>query len=541
MKIVLGYCVEKEHSHDYYITLLPVGLVSIGTYLSQKGYDVTLANFSKKSPEQIVKEIKTIKPHIIGFSLYTHNRVTTFSVIQKVKKVFPHSVIVLGGPHATFLSQEIIKRYPYIDYVVEGEGEGAMLSIADAIKKGKPIKEKILKQNNIHIDTLPYPAKFAGNLSGVNINEQFKYIITSRGCSFNCTFCDSPSFWGRKVRFRNIDDVIDELDLLYKKYGIIYFSIRDDNFTIKKDRVQELSDKIIKKKLYMMWNCQGRVDSVDESMLIAMKKAGLEHIQYGVESGSEKILSLYNKKITVEKIMNAAAITRRVGIYLSVYLMVGMKGETYSDIKKTKKLIATMLPGDCVVSPVALYPGTKLYEEEKQRGVLDDSIWFKKKDAGIYLRNEPMIQEWMNDLLLHTYNLRNKAWYTARDFALHRKVAGDCWVTDILEGDYYLDNEMYPEASHVYAKVMNAMPDNPWGYMRYGKLHFAMGDFETAMESFFEVTKIVPNYYGGWVKYAQASVALGIKDSARAAISKAMKLNKYDERVRSLYTLLYKK
>ncbi len=136
--------------------------------------------------------------------------------------------------------------------------------------------------------------------------------------------------------------------------------------------------------------------------------------------------------------------------------------------------------------------GTKLYEEEKQRGVLDDSIWFKKRDAGIYLRNEPIIQEWMNDLLLHTYKLRNKAWYTAKDFALHRKVTGDCWVTDILEGDYYLDNEMYPEASHVYAKVMNTMPDNPWGYMRYGKLHFAIGDFETAMESFFEVTKLYP-------------------------------------------------
>ncbi|MEW6527257.1 MAG: radical SAM protein [Spirochaetota bacterium] len=541
MKIVLGYCVEKEHSHDYYITLLPVGLVSIGAYLSQKGYDVTLANFSKKSHEQIVNEIKTIKPHIIGFSLYTHNRFSTFSVMQKIKMMFPHSIVVLGGPHATFLSHEIIKRYPYIDYVVEGEGEEAMLSIVEAIKKGKPIKEKIVKQNNVNIDTLPYPAKFAGKLSGVNINEQFKYIITSRGCSFKCTFCDSPSFWGRKIRFRDVDDVINELDVLYKKYGIIYFSIRDDNFTIKKDRVQELSHKIIKKKLYMMWNCQGRVDSVDEAMLIAMKKAGLEHIQYGVESGSEKILSLYDKKITIEKIMNTTAMTRKVGVYLSVYLMVGMKGETYTDIKKTKKLIAAMLPGDCVVSPVALYPGTKLYEEEKQCGVLDDNIWFKKRDAGIYLRNEPIIQEWMNELLLHTYKLRNTAWYTAKDFALHRKVTGDCWVTDILEGDYYLDNEIYPEASHVYAKVMNTMPDNPWGYMRYGKLHFAIGDFETAMESFFEATKIVPNYYGGWLKYAQASVALGIKDNARAAISKAMELNKYDERVRSLYTLLNKK
>ncbi len=541
MKIVLGYCVQKEHSHDYYITLLPVGLVSIASYLSYKGYDVTLANFSKKSTNQILKEIENIKPQIVGFSLYTHNRNITLEIIHKIKRAFPQIVIVLGGPHATFLSNEIIKRYPSVDYIVEGEGEDAMLAIVKAIKAGKPLLEKIVVHNNLNIHSLQYPAKFQGKLYEVNINEQFKYIITSRGCSFNCTFCDSPSFWGRKVRFRDVDDVVDELEFLYKKYGMIYFSIRDDNFTLKKERVQELSHKLIKKKLYMMWNCQARVDTVDQEMLVAMKKAGLEHIQYGVESGSEKVLALYDKKITIEKIIQAAMLTRKVGVYLSVYLMVGMHQETYKDIKKTKKLITMMLPGDCVVSPVALYPGTKLYEDEKKRGVVDDSIWFTKRDAGIYLRNQPIVQQWMNDLLMHTYNLRSKSWYRTKDFALHRKVVGDCWVTDILEGDYYLDNDMYPEASHVYAKVINAMSDNPWGYMRYGKLHFAMGDYETAMESFFEVTKIVPKYYGGWLKYAQSCLALGIKDKARAAISRAIELNRYDERIRHLYNLLNKK
>lgn len=115
MKIVLGYCVEKEHSHDYYITLLPVGLVSIASYLSHKGYDVILANFSRKSTNQILKEIENIKPQIAGFSLYTHNRSITFEIINKIKRAFPDIAIVLGGPHATFLSNEIIKRYPAVD------------------------------------------------------------------------------------------------------------------------------------------------------------------------------------------------------------------------------------------------------------------------------------------------------------------------------------------------------------------------------------------------------------------------------------------
>lgn len=100
---------------------------------------------------------------------------------------------------------------------MEGEGEDAMLAIVKAIQTGTPLLEKVVTHNNVNIHSLPYPAKFKGKLYDVNINEQFKYIITSRGCSFNCTFCDSPLFWGRKVRFRDVDDVIDELEVLYKK------------------------------------------------------------------------------------------------------------------------------------------------------------------------------------------------------------------------------------------------------------------------------------------------------------------------------------
>ena len=539
MKILLGYCVEKEHYHDYYVTLLPLGLISIASYLSNGGYDVVLANFSKKSTEQIIKEITHIKPQLIGFSLFTHNRSITLHIVNKIKLLFPNSVIVLGGPHATFLDKEILQRYPSVDCIVEGEGEAAMFAIIKNIEQGKPPRHAIINMHSVNdVNNIPYPSRFNGTLYNVNVNEQYKYIITSRGCYNNCTFCDSPAFWGKKVRFREVDDVVEELETIYRKYGIIYFSMRDDNFTVRKDRVQELSHKMIRKKLYMMWNCQARVDAIDESMLIGMKKAGLEHIQYGVESGSEKILASYNKKTTIDTIIHAASITRKVGIYLSIYLMVGMKGEDYNDIKKTKKLLAVILPGDCIVSPVALYPGTKLYEDEKKNGAISDSIWFNNNDAGIFLRNEPVIKEWMNELLMATYTLRDKAWYKAKDFVMHKKIVGDCWVTDIMEGDYYFDNELYPEAAAIYGKVIKNIPDNPWGYMRNGKLHFTMGDYETAMESFFELTKIVPNYYGGWLKFAQSCIALRLNKKAKQALDKARQLNPYDERINALNSLL---
>ncbi len=158
-----------------------------------------------------------------------------------------------------------------------------------------------------------------------------------------------------------------EIEILYKKHGIIYFSIRDDNFTLRKKHVMDFSERLQKSGVYMMWNCQARVDTADEEMLTAMKRSGLEMIQFGVESGSERILKLYDKTISLASIKKATASARRVGLYLSIYLMTGMTGETHGDVRKTISLIRQILPGDGIVSPVALYPGTRLYEDLRQR------------------------------------------------------------------------------------------------------------------------------------------------------------------------------
>ena len=217
----------------------------------------------------------------------------------------------------------------------------------------------------------------------MNPNEQYKFIITSRGCPSSCTYCSSPNFWQKKVTYRSAENIIEELVYIRKRFGIIYFSIRDDNFTLNKKRVLEFCSLLSKSNLYMMWNCQARVDTIDEEMLIAMKRCGLEHIQFGVESGSEKILQLYDKHITVNKIKSAAAITRKVGIYLSYYLMTGMTGETPEDIEETRKLISETKPHDVIISPVAYYPGTEIYTNSIKNGKVKDNIWFDTELNGI--------------------------------------------------------------------------------------------------------------------------------------------------------------
>src|SRR6185369_1144429 len=145
---------------------------------------------------------------------------------------------------------------------------------------------------------------------GLDPELQSEFIVTTRGCPSDCFFCSSPDFWGRKVRFRSPEAIVEEILFIREKYGLIYFSIRDDTFTADRRRVLEFCSLLLKKEANIIWNCQSRVTAIDKELAIAMKRAGCECIQLGVESGSPRILRLLGKKITPAQIEQACAIIR---------------------------------------------------------------------------------------------------------------------------------------------------------------------------------------------------------------------------------------
>ncbi len=532
MKVLLAYLCNYNERKDHFVSLLPSGLVSLASFLETNGFDVTLANFSSAGYGKGVKYIEREDPDILCLSLFSYNRTDTLKLVSKVKKQMPHLKIVLGGHHAAFLADKLIALYGEIDFIVKGEGEMALLKLLRAIKNVGDTPRIIEGERIDKLDELPFGASFSGRTYGINWNEQGKFLITSRGCPSRCTFCSSPSFWERKVRFRSPENILSEIEYIHRKYGIIYFSIRDDNFTLRKSRVIRFSRLLRKNGLYIMWNCQARVDTVDEEMLVEMKRSGLEHIQYGVESGSEKILQKYDKSITIKDILNVSEITRKAGIYLSIYLMTGMIGEKSSDVKKTISLIRKILPSDGIVSPAAYYPGTALYEMMKKKGAVDDSIWFKNRDPGIFVRNDPDVKRDMVLLLDELNKIRARAWYREKEFKKHREVAGnDCWVTDILEGDYYLHDDRFNEAESMFGKVIDNFPENIWGYLRMGKLNFLTGRYGEAVNYYMAALKLVPNFYGLYLKLAELNIILGRKNEAEKYINEAFKRNSFDKRI----------
>lgn len=527
MKVVCAYLCEFRDRNDYFISLMPTGTPSIASYLERDGHDVILANLSQYGAVKGAEAVLKYNPDAVSISIFSFNRHESLKFIKELKKRKKDLIIIAGGQHPTFLHGQLFETTPEIDFIVRGEGEitvAKILSSPQSFAKSSVFKEERITD----LDTIPWASEFKGPMIGVNPHEQFRYIITTRGCPSSCTYCSSPAFWERKVTYRSPGNIVNELLFLQKQYGIIYFSIRDDNFTLNKKRVLEFCRLLNESGIYMMWNCQARVDTIDFEMLSAMKSCGLEHIQYGIESGSEKILKLYEKSTSIEKIKRASEATRKAGVYLSFYLMVGMHGEENSDIDKTVSLLHSSLPHDAIVSPVAYYPGTALYNSAKKSGMINDSVWKERNDSGLYLMDRRISDKWIKQILSESGKVSVKAIYREPDFGAQRKSEnGGFWLTNILEGDYFFDSGNQAKAVNLYKKVIKEFPENIWGYLKASEALSSTAPAE-AIKLLKKASSIVPAYHGTWLSIAQLEYESGNTKKAVIATEKAQTLNPYD-------------
>jgi radical SAM superfamily enzyme YgiQ (UPF0313 family) len=304
--------------------------------------------------------------------------------------------------------------------VVMREGEYTFLNLVKCIEKGdyeniENIKGicfrksgKIIKTENAefiqNIDDVPNPAKYF----------KYQHVISSRGCPWNCTFCGSPRFWKRRVRFHSPEYFVEQLELLYKK-GINFFYVSDDTFTLKEDRVIEICKKILERKLDITWFAISRVNCVGEDMLYWMRKAGCIQISYGVESGSEKIRNCLNKNIKTHDIKKAFDLTTKYGILARAYFIYGSPGESRATIQKTIDLMHEIRPMSTIFYILDLFPGTALYSDFKKKFKVSDRIWLQQIEDIMYFETDPHLSK--DTILAFGEKLRNE--YYAN---LHRYV-----------------------------------------------------------------------------------------------------------------------
>ena len=200
---------------------------------------------------------------------------------------------MVGGPHATILPDTIPE---YVDYVVRGEGEKAILDIVEGQAHGRIITRTFID----NLDSLPRPAyhHFFQKSYDLKVSAFPDVPVfamnTSRGCPFHCKFCSVKSIWGNTYRAFSAERVVDDIERLIKDYGIAGIYFREENFTHSSERTQEFCKLLLQKGIRIKWLCESRVHPFDRGLLPLMKKAGCEWMYFGCESGSDRILKQLN-------------------------------------------------------------------------------------------------------------------------------------------------------------------------------------------------------------------------------------------------------
>lgn len=348
-------------------------LLILGTLALQRGHEVKILHADLLDGHiAIADEFALFKPDIIGITCNTF-QVKSARIIVKEAKAFGSEVII-GGPHAIAWDGGITlcSKTRWIGhlpngtiYKVIGEGENTFLNF-------------IGETPNINsIDDIPIPNydlvdldRFCG-IAPVGIMPAMA-IMGSRGCPYNCSFCNTPIFWGKKIRYRNPQLVVDEVDLLHKQYGSNEIFFQDDTFNINHQWAYELFEEIIKRGLNrdMLFKIACRVNEklITKEFLDLAYKAGVWNIFFGIESGSQEMLERMNKGITIAEIKRAVRLTHEAGIKTQCSFIVGMPGETLATLRETDKLIQEIKPtrsGWVVFCP---FPGTEATKEVTAKG-----------------------------------------------------------------------------------------------------------------------------------------------------------------------------
>jgi anaerobic magnesium-protoporphyrin IX monomethyl ester cyclase len=542
MKLFLTYKSHPEGADDPFTSLLPAGLLTLDAVARKAGHDVTLANLSGFGWDRIRQLLMKERPQVIGISQFTHNRSDSLRLARLAKKLDRRCFVVLGGAHATHASGEILSGHPEVDAVVLGEGETTLVELLAALRSGSPLgavpgiayREEgktvaTVPRGAIQdLDSLPVAGELVGRSIAVDYRRQLEFVITSRGCPANCLFCSSPLFWGRGVRFRSPDSVVAELRLLKERYGLIYFSFRDDTFTADRRRVLEICRLIEEQKLSLLWNCQSRVTAVDEEMLIAMKRAGCECIQFGVESGSPEMLKALGKRILPADVERAAAAVRRVGINLSVYLITGIPGESDADLKQTLRLIETIRPQDGQVSPLVYYPGTRLFSNAVVGAEVPEDLFAHEGGEGFLVRTDPFVERSRQAMLKALGRAGRKGRFSAEEFSRQRALVGYSFVTEMLCGEALELEEDYRGAEGAYRGIVRTEPENPWGWLLLGGLQARLGELSHARASYEKLMKLVPRHLPGLVALGEIALSAGELSAARRNFRKALELDPED-------------
>lgn len=384
MKVLLIFPpqnLEERYSHNVGNVggfLPPLGLCYMAAVLEKAGHEVQIMDspVNDYRINHILDEVRTFQPEVIGIAAITSLAEVTKGICYAIKKEFPNTTIMVGGPHATIMPKEVVEQMP-VDIVLVEEADGKIAEILADLPRYKEMK--IVQCGKVKdLNTLPYPARHLLDMSKyTSLPNTYKtsanvfQMVTSRGCPYTCTFC----FDARGTfRQRSVQNVIGEIKLLIKEYGVKEVAFWDDIMTMNKRWMHEFCDELEKENMDLVWSCYTRLNLVDKPLLEHMKKAGCWNIFFGIEAGDQELLDNMKKLMTLEQMRQAVRWTQEAGIEIRGSFMIGLPGETPEKARKTIQFAIELEPDYAQFSITTPYPGTELWNTYEKYGKLDKTF-----------------------------------------------------------------------------------------------------------------------------------------------------------------------
>jgi anaerobic magnesium-protoporphyrin IX monomethyl ester cyclase len=415
---------------------LPIGLMYVAAVLEKENckteiLDTFMADstFQKNGDtinvgmpfERIKQEIGRRKPDIVGIAgPFTCQIGNSIKVSNITKEVDPKILTVMGGPHVTLVPKEFLEEAKNVDVAVTGEGEYAMLDIAQSFEGKKQLSEILgiaYRQNGKvvlnqprpfieNLDELPYPAYDLVDMEQYLNPKKIGYrsfrdraisMITSRGCPFNCCFCAVHLHMGSRFRAHSAGYVLKHIEYVVDRFGVKNIFFEDDNLTLDLARFGDICDGLIEKKIKIGWETPNgvRADCLDLNLLKKMKQSGCQSVFFGVESGDQQILNnVICKSLDLNRVVEVAKICKDIGLKTGAFYIIGFPGEKKENMQRTVDF-ALRLKRDFDVGMHLFMAtpsyGTRLYEECKAKGYIQENLSWNAFAEARQPRGMPLI------------------------------------------------------------------------------------------------------------------------------------------------------
>ncbi len=372
---------------------LPLGLLYVGGALQRAGYGVMFYDAMTRfdTLEQVRETLRREQPDVVFVSCITATVVDGIEVCRVAKEEWPKTLTVLGNTHPTFMYDEILANHPEVDVIVRGEGEVTSVELMDAWKAGADLHRVagIAFRDGDRIVAAP-PRPFLDDLDVLTPSwdlvpwKEYSYrpmpgstlavVSSSRGCKQHCSFCSQRLFWQESWRALSATRFVDELEMLRKRYGVDVVMLADEIPTLDAARWRKILDVLVERDLGTTLLLETRVDDIlrDESLLPLYRRAGVEHIYVGVESGNQKTLDLFKKDAKVEQGRRAIELINHHEIVSETSFVMGMPDETVEDMQRTVELAKFFDPDMAFFLAITPWPYADLYKDVKDHIAVTD-------------------------------------------------------------------------------------------------------------------------------------------------------------------------